>query len=147
MDQKMEQQVWQRVLGQAQLPSGDLRALELAALEAAAVYRKLSGRFTGRSRETLRRLYDVQTEAAACLKGMERLSGGAGKPARVSPPEEPAEKALEKRYHCACRAITEYTARTVDGEFGAVFQHLAELSRTECVLLAGLLGEMPHSGG
>ena len=140
MDQNVERQVWERVLGQTQPPRGDLRALELQALEAAAVYRKLSGMFTGRSRETLRQLYDTQAEAAACLKGIGRLSGGGWKPARVSAPEEPAEKALEKRYHCACRAITEYTARTVDGEFGAVFQHLADLGRTECVLLAGLLG-------
>ncbi|MDD5863766.1 MAG: hypothetical protein PUD80_03895 [Firmicutes bacterium] len=140
MDQNVEKQVWQRVLGQAENPRRDLRALELEALEAAAVYRSLSGVFTGRSREQVRQLYDGQMETVVCLRGIGRLSGGVGKAAQISAPEEPVGKALEKRFHCARRAMTEYTARTVDGEFGAVFQHLADLSRRECVLLAELLG-------
>lgn len=142
MDRRTEQQVWQRVLGQAEPPRGDLRALELDALEAAAVYRKLEGSSAEKQREKLRKLYDSRMEAIACLRGIGRLSGsGVGKPARISAPGEPTPKALEKRYHCARRAAAEYTARTMDGEFGMVFQHLAELSRRECVLLAELLGE------
>ena len=69
------------------------------------------------------------------------MSGcGGGKTAQIAAPEEPAAKALERRYHCARRAVTEYTARTVDGDFGIVFQHLTDLSREECVLLSRLLG-------
>ena len=101
--------------------------MELEAMEAAAVYRKLAGQFSGRGREQLRHLHDMQMEILACL------------------PEEPAAKALEKRYHCARRAVTEYTVRTVDGDFGIVFQHLADLSREECVLLARLLGEQAQN--
>ena len=80
------------------------------------------------------------------LRGIGRLSGGGGgKTAQIAVPEEPAVKALERRYHCARRAVTEYTARTVDGDFGVVFQHLADLSREECVLLARLLGEQAQN--
>ena len=142
MNRDTEQQVWQRVLGQEDTGRGSLRPMELEALEAAAVYRRLAGQFSGRERELLRRLYGVQTEIIACLRGIHRLSGSpGGKPVQISASEEPAAKALEKRYHCARRAVTEYTARTVDGEFGIVFQHLADLSRDECVALARLLGE------
>ena len=142
MNRDMEQQVWQRVLGQQDTVRGSLRPMELEALEAAAVYRRLAGLFSGKERELLRRLYGVQMEMIACLRGIARLSGSpSGKPAQVPAPDEPAAKALEKRYHGARRAVTEYTARTVDGEFGIVFQHLADLSRDECITLARLLGE------
>ena len=148
-DPKVERQVWQRVLGNAEQPRGDLRALLLAAMEAAAVYRKLAGGASGRNREKLRRLYDGQMETAACLRGIGRLSGaGDARAVNISTPAEPIGKALEKRYHCTRRALTEYTARTVDGEFGAVFQRLADIQREQCVLLAELLGgPEPESSG
>jgi len=102
--------------------------------------------FSGRGREQLRHLHDTQMEILACLRGIGRLSGGGGgKTAQIAVPEELAAKALERRYHCARRAVTEYTARTVDGDFGIVFQHLADLSREECVLLARLLGEQAQN--
>ena len=130
MNRDVEQQAWQRVLGQSEPPRGSLRPMELEAMEAAAVYRKLAGQFSGRGREQLRHLHDMQMEMLACLRGIGRLSGGGGgKTAQIAVPEEPAAKALEKRYHCARRAVTEYTVRTVDGDFGIVFQHLADLSR------------------
>ena len=82
--------------------------MELEAMEAAAVYRKLAGQFSGRGREQLRHLHDMQMEILACLRGIGRLSGsGGGKAAQIAVPEEPAAKALEKRYHCARRAVTE----------------------------------------
>jgi len=141
MNRDVERQVWQRVLGQSEAPQGSLRPMELEAMEAAAVYRRLAGQSSGQRREQLRHLHDMQAEILACLRGFGRLSGcGSGKPAQAAVPEEPAAKALEKRYHCARRAVTEYTARTVDGDFGVVFQHLADLSREECAALARLLG-------
>ena len=140
MNRDVEQQVWQRVLGQSEPPRGSLRPMELEAMEAAAVYRKLAGQFSGRGREQLRHLHDVQMEMLACLRGIGRLSGSGGrKTAQIAVPEEPAAKALARR------AVTDYTARTVDGDFGVVFQHLADLSREECVLLARLLGEQAQN--
>lgn len=146
MNRDVEQQVWQRVLGQQEPPRSSLRPVELETMEAAAVYRKLAGQFSGRGREQLRHLHDMQMEILACLRGIGRLSGSGGrKTAQIAVPEEPAAKALERRYHCARRAVTEYTVRTVDGDFGIVFQHLADLSREECVLLARLLGEQAQN--
>ena len=114
MNRDVEQQVWQRVLGQSESPRRNLRPMELEAMEAAAVYRTLAGQFSGRGREQLRHLHDMQMEILACLRGIGRLSGSGGrKTAQIAVPEAPAAKALEKRYHCARRAVTEYTARTV----------------------------------
>ena len=146
MNRDVEREVWQRVLGQQEPPRSSLRPMELEAMEAAAVYRKLAGQSSGKRREQFWHLHNMQTEILACLRGIGRLSGSAGgKAAQIAVPEEPAAKALEKRYHCARRAVTEYTARTVDGDFGIVFQHLADLSREECVLLARLLGEQAQN--
>ena len=129
MNRDVEQQVWQRVLGQSEPPRRSLRPMELEAMEAAAVYRKLAGQFSGRGREQLRHLHDMQMEILACLRGIGRLSGSGGrKTAQIAVPEEPAAK-----------------VRTVDGDFGVVFQHLADLSREECVLLARLLGEQAQN--
>lgn len=148
MDQRTERQVWQRVLGQPEPPREDLRGLELESLEAAAVYRKLAGRFTGRSRETLRQLHEIQMEIISCLRGIGRLSGSpGGRNPQIAAPRESAEKALEKRYHCARRAAAEYTARTMDGEFAVVYAHLAEKSREQCILLARLLGQLQDNLG
>ena len=145
-DPKVERQVWQRVRSQPEPPRGDLRALLLAAMEAAAIYRKLIGSTSGKKRETLHRLYEGQMETAACLRGIGRLSGAADtKAVNVPAPGDPAGKALEKQYHTARRTMAEYTARTVDGEFGAVYQHLADIQREQCVLLTRLLGS-PERG-
>ena len=51
MNRDVEQQVWQRVLGQQEPPRSSLRPVELETMEAAAVYRKLAGQFSGRGRE------------------------------------------------------------------------------------------------
>ena len=75
MNRDVEQQVWQRVLGQPEPPRGSLRPMELEAMEAAAVYRKLAGQFSGKGREQLRHLHDMQPEMLACLRGIGRLSG------------------------------------------------------------------------
>ena len=88
MNRDVEQQVWQRVLGQQEPPRGNLRPMELEAMEAAAVYRKLSGQFSGKGREQLRHLHDMQLEMLACLRGIGRLSGcGGGKNAQIALPE------------------------------------------------------------
>ena len=80
--------------------------MELEAMEAAAVYRKLAGQFSGRGREQLRHLHDMQMEMLACLRGdraavrqwgqknsADRRSGGAG--------SEGAGKAVSLRPACS----------------------------------------------
>ena len=143
IDPNMEQQVWQRVTGHSATEprQEDFRSLMLAALEAAAVYRQLAAAFTGTARERVKRLYEGEMANIACLKGIRKLSGGGvGKLPALSAPKEPAEKALEKRYHHARRAMVEYMSRAADPEFGVVFEKIAQREREHCAVLAELIG-------
>ena len=143
MDKNMERQVWQRVFAQPQTrpERDDLRMLTLSAMEAAAAYRYLAGSLTGKSRDQARLLWEDEQATVASLRGLHRLSGGGGeKPKTISVSKESPEKVLEKCYHRARRAVTEYTARTVDSEFGTVFRKLAEREEEHCVRIAQLLG-------
>ena len=144
MDPNMERQVWVRVFARPQEPPrDDLRALMLLSMEQAAAYRQLANMLTGRARERARQLYEGEQANLACLKGMRMLSGIPGERAKsMNLPREPAEKLLEKCYHRCRRGLTEYTARTVDGEFGAVFQKMAQREGEHCALIAELLGTL-----
>ena len=142
-NQDVERQVWQRVFAQPQTkPEGDdLRMLVLSSLEAAGAYRYLAGILTGRSRELARRLWEEEQETTACLRGLHRLSGGGKeRPKGISAMQDRPDKVLEKCYHRARRTVTEYTARTVDSEFGSVFRRLAAREEEHCARIAQLLG-------
>lgn len=69
MNRDVEREVWQRVLGQSEPPRGSLRPMELEAMEAAAVYRKLAGQFSGRGR-------GAASASARYADGDSRLSAG-----------------------------------------------------------------------
>ena len=145
MDPKVEQQVWQRVRGQAgPAPEReDLQALIRSAREAAAVYRYLMGSLTGRAGDQARLLWQTQQQTVACLKGIYRLSGGAGRKEKgVSAPREPAQRLLERAYFRAKKTVTEYAARELDPQFGVVFRQLARQEESQCAVIAGALGEL-----
>lgn len=145
-DKNVERQVWQRVFAQPQTKpeQDDLRMLTLSSMEAAGAYRYLAGTLTGKSRDLARRLWEEEQETAACLRGLHHLSGGGKeRPKGMPAVKDSPEKALEKCYHRARRAVTEYTARTVDPEFGSVFRKLADREETHCAQIAQLLGSNP----
>lgn len=144
MDPNVEQQVWQRVFAQPQNQGrDDLRGLMLSAMEAAAAWRYLAGMMTGKARERVKQLYEGEQANIACLKGMHILSGGTGElPRAVSGPKESTRKVLEKSYHRTRRAMAEYMARSVDGEFGEVFREMARREGEHCALIAELLGSI-----
>lgn len=143
MDRNAEQQVWQRVFARPPMQPGreDLRMLMLSAMELAAGYRLLAGTLAGRTGEQAKRLLEGEQANIACLKGMQHLAGGAeGKPKALGAPGGPARKVLEKSYYETRRALTEYTARLADPEFGAVFQKMADRERGHCAILVEMLG-------
>ena len=146
-DPSVEQQVWQRVLAQPEQPQrDDLRGLQLSAAELAAAYRHLANTLTGRDREQAKRLYEGERANIACLRGMRVLSGAAGvKPKTMNASKEPAGKLLEKCYHRTRRAMAEYTARSVDGEFGEAFRKMARREGEHCAMIAELLGNIHSS--
>ena len=143
-DRKLEQQVWQRVrpAGEA-APGHDLRQLQREAMELAAAYRALMAQFTGRQQELARRLYLGEKSNSAVLAGVGSLSGQPAEALKLwQPGKEPVGKLLERCYHRTRRCATEYLARSVDGEFGVVYERMAKRAGEHCLMLARLLGGM-----
>lgn len=144
IDPNTEAQVWQRVMGgpEGGITDSDLRPLLLAAGESAGIFRYLSGRLTGENRQRAKILHDRAVDTLACLRGIQTMTGGGGKVAAQPVPKEPLRRTLEKSYRRCIRAMTEYTARSLDPEFGVVFQKLAERERENCALILRILGEI-----
>jgi len=143
-DQNLEQQVWQRVRSaQEEVPRNDLRQLQREAMELAAVYRNLSSQLTGKQQELMRQLYAGEKTNAATLAGIRKLSRIGGEQLKLWQPgkEDPARQ-LERCYHLTRRCMTEYLARSADGEFGVVFGKMAQRAENHCCLLAEVLGRI-----
>ncbi len=143
MENRDVEQVWQRVFAGTPSKREDFRGLLVAAMELAALYRQLSQVLTGSPRERVKRLLEGEQANVDCLRGMQMLSGG-GMPTTKALPvtKEPARKLLGKSFHLTRRALTEYTARLADPEFGAVFGIMADRERQHCALIAAALGEI-----
>ncbi len=140
---KPEHQVWQRVLASPEAKGESLRPLLLPAMEAAGAYRALSNTLTGTSRDLAKKLYQLQSETVACLRGLEMLSGAQRAQIKALPqPRERGRYLAEKCYHRALHAMTEYTARSLDTAFGTVFQSLAHQEGENCKTIAQLLGTL-----
>ena len=143
--ENQEREVWQRVFGQPAAPRSreDLPALAAEVRELAALYRQLMKGTSGKLREKLGQLYEGELANLACLKGMAVLSGT---PMGRQPPlpdrKEPMGKALKKACHRTRRALVEYTARSADPEFGAVFRQMAARAEKQWALAAELLGSV-----
>ena len=142
MDNKREGQVWQRVLNpQPTAPREGLRVLRRESLALAGVYRQLASSLTGKAGEKAQLLFQEEAAIAACLRGLEVLRGeDGGKLKALQPAREPTVRLLQGCYHRTRNCLMEYTARTVDGETGAVFRQLADRAEQQCVRIAELLG-------
>ena len=142
--QDMTQQVWQRVLASREEGTKqDLRQLQREAMELASVYRAVSSRLTGKQQELAKRLYAGERANGAALEGIGILSRQSGEQLKLwQPGKEETQKLLERCYHRTRRCMTEYLARSAEGEFGVVFEKLAKREGEQCVLLAQLLGNL-----
>lgn len=142
METNRETQVWQRVgapPNSGQSPQ-ELRILLQNAGERVSLFRSLSGQ-TSRSREQIKQLQELELGNIACLKGMLAFSDQDTKiPVRNLPPA-PARQSLIRGYYLAKKAAAEYTARSVDPEFGIVYQQMAGREAIICALVTQLLGE------
>ena len=143
-DFNMEQQVWQRVRASREEGTRqDLRQMQQEAMELAAVYRGLAGQFSGKIREQILELYKGEKENAAALAGIGILSRQQGESLKLwNPGREEPKKMLEKCYHRTRRCMTEYMARSAEGEFGVVFEKMAKREGTHCGLIAEVLGSL-----
>ena len=140
----MEQQVWQRVRSaREEAPWNELRQLQREAMELAAIYRSLSAQMAGKPQERVKQLYAGEKANAAALVGIGKLSRQGGENLKLWQPgnEEPS-RLLERCYHRTRKCMTEYLARSVDGEFGVVFEKMAKREGEHCVMIAEILGSL-----
>ncbi len=135
--------VWQRVQDTPKSQAEDLRPLIQEVQSLAAVYRQVSAQTSGRIKGLLATLHEDALRDMAALKGLQHLRGGLLPRANALPGNSsPAVKALEKCYHRSRRLAGEYTARSVDPEWGMVFAVLADRARVNCALTAEIIGEL-----
>lgn len=141
-DRNREGEVWQRVRNpQPTAPREGLRILRRESLALAGVYRQLMSSLTGKAGEKVGQLFREEAAIAACLRGLEVLRGeDGGKLKTPQPAKESTVRLLQGCYHRTRNCLTEYTARTVDGETGAVFRQLANRAEQQCVRITELLG-------
>lgn len=140
----MEQEVWQRVQANRESePKNNLRQLQRESMELASVYRRLSAQLSGRAQELAKRLYLGEKANTDTLAGIGMLSRTGGETLKFWQPEkELPQKLLERCYHRTCRCRMEYLVRSADGEFGVVFEKLADREGQHCAVIAELLGSL-----
>ena len=143
-DWSVERQVWQRVHSAREgEPQNDLRQLQREAMELAAIYRSLSAQMAGKPQEKVKQLYVGEKANAAALVGIGKLSRQGGENLKLWQPgnEEPF-RLLERCYHRTRKCMTEYLARSADGEFGVVFEKMAKREGEHCAVIAEVLGSL-----
>ena len=143
MDEQREAAVWKRVTA-----GPDHSALESSgsllrtAGELAAAYQRLSSRLTGRSRILAQELLAEERSVEAALRGIAVLSGQSGEQVKLWAPEiKNSRKLLEHCYHKTLLCHREFTARSLDPEFGGIFRLLSEQEIRQCLRIAQLLGQ------
>ena len=142
MEEKQEAEVWRRVMSQPkQIPVGELESLQRESAALAAIYRWAGGRLNGKKQQLARRLLEQELSIGACLRGIGRLSGEPLESVSVwEPGNRGGRGILEGCFAREHRCQSEYTARSLDGQFGEVYRILAERAGRQCALLAELLG-------
>ena len=143
MEKVREQGVWNRV---AAPPVGrqsreELRILLLGASGLLGLLRMLSGKMP-KAREKLRQMQDWEQANTASLKGMLVFSGQEVNIPTGSPSPAPIKQSLIRVYYLAKKAAAEYTARSVDPEFGVVYQEMAGREMKICNGVVQLMGEL-----
>ena len=137
--QAAEQRVWDRVLTPPVQPVENLEELCQLSRLMASLYRRLVSGAQGPKRDLLKQLYEWEQATYSALRGIQRLAGQT----RLSqgPVSDSSNLGLEGCFRRTCRMAAEFTARSVQPEYGVVFRQLANQAEKKCFLLAQLLGK------
>ena len=142
MEHDREKQVWQRVMGQEEAePVPNLRGLIRESAEQAAVFQRLAQKLTGREQQLARQLLELEQSNGACLRGIAALSGDRMEALKRWEPSG-GKNGPEACYRRGIRCQREYTARSLDLEFGILYRSLAQRQERMCMLIAELMGWM-----
>ena len=137
-----QQQIWQRVRSPEPPRVGpDLHALVLAAGETEAALGRAAGYLGGSQRQQVLSLAREAAAEVAALRGIHWLSAGKDLPRKPLPaPGGNARELLRLCYFRCLKAQGEYTARTLEPQFGGCFQLLAQQNQARCLTIARILG-------
>lgn len=143
MDVTRQQAVWNRVT--APISGGQSREeLRILLMNAGELLRLIQGlpSKAARSREKCRQIQQWEQANVDCLKGMLVFSGQDGAIPLRTPSPAPAKQSLVRGYYLAKKGAAEYTARSVDPEFGVVYQEMAQREMKICNFIVQLMGEL-----
>lgn len=137
-----QQQIWQRVRKNWQPEQGlDLRALILSAGETEVALRRTAGLLGGAQRQQVLALAIGAAEEVSILRGIYRLDTGKILPFKPqSPSGGSALTLLRECYFRSLKTQREYMARTLEPQFGGIFQSLAQRMGDRCQAIARILG-------
>ncbi len=91
----------------------------------------------------MQRLYAGEKANASALVGIGVLSRQGGEVLKLwQPGKEDVKTQLQRCYHRTRRCMTEYLARSAEGEYGVVYQKLADREGQHCALIAEMLGSL-----
>ena len=137
--QAAEQRIWDRVLAQPVQTVDNLEELCQLSRLMASLYRRLVSGAQGPKRDLLKQLYEREQATYSALRGIQRLSGQSSRSSGPAP--DNGSLGLEGCYRRTCRMAAEFTARSVQPEYGVVYRQLANQAEKKCFLLAQLLGK------
>lgn len=142
LDNQTRQQIWQRVFAPIQEPvREDLVNLLTQAARTMGMCRVIAGTVPTGARQQAGLLYQGARENVLCLEGICRLAGRkAGKFCTLPAETGRADRLLEICYHRCRQAMGDYTARSADPAFGAVFREMARREGENCWRIAWILG-------
>ena len=143
VDMAREQKVWNRVT--APISGGqsreELRILLINAGELMDLIHDLAGKVS-RGRELIKQIQQQEQANLRSLKGMLVFAGQEVNFSSRKATPAPVKQSLIRGYYLAKKAAVEYTARSVDPEFGVVYQEMAAREIQICNLIIRLLGEL-----
>lgn len=143
-DTDRAQRVWQRVQSERPVPEADFSPMMLRARQTAGAYLALARRIS-RDTATLKALANAKQAQAACLTGMQLLSG-------LPVPDvilESGRGDLGWCYAQELQALGDYELWSSHRRFGPAFRDLAAEQLRHCrqvLELAGRIGKMQKSG-
>ncbi len=143
LDVTRQQNVWNRVT--APISGGQSREeLRILLMNAGELLRLIQGlpSKSSRSREKCRQIQQWEQANVDCLKGMLVFSGQDGAIPLRTPSPAPTKQSLVRVYYLAKKGGAEYTARSVDPEFGVVYQEMAQREMKICNFIVQLMGEL-----
>ena len=145
-DSETVRKIWQRV--QSDLPVSQPAKETMGLPEWIAweltfenLYRRIAGKMSGRTANTLRQFARQERQHAQLLRGICVMTGGTAPKIHPVPVQKASVSVLLRQcYGEKLRAISQYEKQCADNQFGDVFRNILQQEQAQCRFLLQLLG-------